>query len=96
MRGYSGGDMGAVPPIENHKNLGFLKTTCPDPLKNHKATEPAFNVGQSLADDGPILAVFGSTHQQKTKQNKKQKTFSKLDPTPKKLSGSAMVDAFYS
>ena len=51
-----GGGHGGWTPLENHKNIGFLRTTCPDPLKNHKATNPAFNVGQSLADDGPILA----------------------------------------
>ena len=31
----------------NHKNIGFLSNTGPDPLKNHKATKPAFNVGPS-------------------------------------------------
>ena len=25
-------------PLENHKNIGFLSKTGPDPLKNHKAT----------------------------------------------------------
>ena len=28
---------------------GFLSNTGPDPLKNHKATKPAFNVGPSSA-----------------------------------------------
>ena len=32
------------PPPENHKNIGFLSNTGPDPLENHKATKPAFNV----------------------------------------------------
>ena len=34
----------------NHKNIGFLGNTGPDPLKNHKSTKngkPAFNVGPS-------------------------------------------------
>ena len=35
------------PPLKNHKNIGFLSDTGLDPLKNHKATEPAFNVGPS-------------------------------------------------
>ena len=35
-------------PLENHKNIGFLSNN-PDPLKNHKATKPAFNVGPSFA-----------------------------------------------
>ena len=25
-------------PLKNHKNIGFLSNTGPDPLKNHKAT----------------------------------------------------------
>ena len=37
------------PPPKNHKNIGFLSNTGPDPLKNHKAAKPAFNVGTSLA-----------------------------------------------
>ena len=34
-----------APPLKNHKNIGFLSNTGLDPLKNHKATNPAFNVG---------------------------------------------------
>ena len=34
-------------PLENHKNIGFHSNTGPDPLKNHKATKPVFNVGTS-------------------------------------------------
>ena len=30
---------------ENHKNIGFISNTDPDPLKNHKATQSVFNVG---------------------------------------------------
>ena len=37
------------PPLKNHKNIGFFSKTGSDPLKNHKATKPAFNVGPSLA-----------------------------------------------
>ena len=40
---------GPISPLENHKNIGFLSNTGPDPLKNHKATKPAFNVGLSSA-----------------------------------------------
>ena len=69
------GDRGVqTPPLKNHKNIGFLCNTVPDPLKNHKATKPAFNGGPSSArqgntiemafllraDDGPFIAVFGS------------------------------------
>ena len=55
-------------PLKNHKIIGFLSNTGPDPQKNHKATKPAFNVGPSSvrqrnaafrwrADDGPLLVV---------------------------------------
>ena len=52
-------------PLQDHKIIGFLSNTSPDPLNNHKATKPAFNVGPSLAFrwwayDGSLLMVFGS------------------------------------
>ena len=47
MSGSRGGGQGVRTPPENHKNIGFLRNTCPDPLTNHKATEPVFNVGPS-------------------------------------------------
>ena len=31
-------------PLRNKKDMGFLSNTSPDPLKNHKATKPAFSV----------------------------------------------------
>ena len=34
-------------PLKNHQNIGFLRNTGPDTLKNHKDTKPAFNVGPS-------------------------------------------------
>ena len=37
------------PPGKNHKYIFFLSNTGPDPLKNHKATKPEFNVGPSSA-----------------------------------------------
>ena len=40
-----GGGRGSGPPLKNHKNIGFLSNSGPDPLKNHEATEPVFNVG---------------------------------------------------
>ena len=57
MCGSSGGTMGPDPPPppppkkkkKNHINIGFLSNTGPDPLKYHKATDPAFNVRPSLA-----------------------------------------------
>ena len=35
---------GSGSPLKNYKNIEFLSNTGPDPLKNHKATKPAFNV----------------------------------------------------
>ena len=44
------GGMGSGPPLKKtQKKLGFLSKTGQDPLKNHKATKPAFNVGPSSA-----------------------------------------------
>ena len=37
------------PPPKYHKNIGSLSNTGPDTERNHKATEPAFNVGLSWA-----------------------------------------------
>ena len=30
------GTGGPDPPLKNHKNIGFLSNTGPDPLKNHE------------------------------------------------------------
>ena len=49
MYGPRGWDRGSGPSIKNQKNVGFLSNTGPDPLKNHKATKSAFNVGPSSA-----------------------------------------------
>ena len=75
---------GGAGGVKNHKNIGFLSNSGPDPLKNYEATEPAFNVGPSSArqrnavliafgwraDDDPLIVVFGSSHphQLKTKR----------------------------
>ena len=40
-----GGTRGPVPG--KITKIGFLSNRGPDPLKNHKATKPAFNVGPS-------------------------------------------------
>ena len=34
-------------PLNDHKKIGFLSNTGPDPLTNRKATEPEFNVRPS-------------------------------------------------
>ena len=36
--------MGSGPPPEKSQNIGFLCNAGPAPLKNYKATKPAFNV----------------------------------------------------
>ena len=44
-----GGGQGIWTPTVKSKNIRFLSNTGPDPLKNNKATKPAFNVGPSSA-----------------------------------------------
>ena len=39
-----GGGQGIRTPLKIHRNIGFLSNTGPGPMKNHKATKPAFNV----------------------------------------------------
>ena len=43
-----GGGRGSGLPLNNHKAIGFLSKTGPDPLENHKATKLVFNVGPSI------------------------------------------------
>ena len=72
------------PTLKKHKTIGLLINTGPDPLKNHKAAKPAFNVGLSSACQRnacrPMMAPFNgiwilSPHQLK-------KTLPKLGWTP--------------
>ena len=44
-----GGSRGSRTPLKNRKSIGFLSNTGLDPLKNHKAIKPEFNVGPSSA-----------------------------------------------
>ena len=53
-RGGGGGGAGGPDPLKITKNIGFLSNTGPDPLKNHKATKPEFNVGSPSAR--PMIA----------------------------------------
>ena len=53
QRGIGGPD--PPPPLKITKNIGSL--TGPDPLKNHKATEPAFNVRPLSARQRNINAM---------------------------------------
>ena len=41
------GGQGVRTPPEKSQNIGFRRNTGPDPLKNLKATKPAFNNGPS-------------------------------------------------
>ena len=47
------------PESLNSQAIGFLRNTGQDQMKNHEASKPAFNVGQSAfrwrANDGPLL-----------------------------------------
>ena len=72
MGGSRGGTGGPdPPPLNNHKNIGFLSNTCLNPLENHKSTKLAFNVRplsalQQMtfrwrADGGPLIVVLGSS-----------------------------------
>ena len=38
-----GNGFGSTPSLGNHNDIGFLSNTGSGPLKNHKATKPAFN-----------------------------------------------------
>ena len=45
--------------LENHKAKGFLSNTGPDPLKNHNANKPAFNMSHHrLASETPLQWHF--------------------------------------
>ena len=76
------------PPLTNHKNIGFLSITGPDPLENHKATKPEFNVGPSFGmpanAGGPMMASlkcnFLSSLAPHQIKKKRCLCFSMLDP----------------
>ena len=92
-----GGGAGGPHPPEKSQNIGFLSNTGLDPLKNLKATKPAFNVGPSLArqgnaismvfrwqaDDGLLIVVHvsGSSLPSSTKIKTIKKTLSKVSKT---------------
>ena len=49
MQGSRGEGAEQVPPLKNHKAIGFFSNTGPDPVENHKAAKPAFKFGPSSA-----------------------------------------------
>ena len=55
------GGQGSGPPMKNHKNIGFLCYSGPDPLKNQHS------MLRWLADDGQLIVVFGSSLPSSTK-----------------------------
>ena len=60
MGGLRGGQGVQIPPPpEKSQNIGFLSNTGPDPMKNHKATKPAFNVEPSLDRQRKAICVNG-------------------------------------
>ena len=102
MRNQSGGP-GSAPPLKNHKKLGFLSSTGLDPLKNHKATKPEFNVWPSSARQrtpfkrsfagGPMMAhlVWHLDPLSPSSTTKNPIKTVKMGPPLTKLSGSAHV-----
>ena len=87
------GGQGFRTPLKNHKNIGFFINTGLDPLKNHEATKPAFNVGPDhrYANDGPLIVVFVPSLPSSTKKNQ-TKIPVKFGPPLTKLSGSSHND----
>ena len=85
-----GGGRGPT-PSEKSQIIGFLSDTGLDPLKNHKATKPAFNLGLSSAVDCPLRVVFGSFLPPQTKKERKEKNVVEVGSPLTKLSGSAHV-----
>ena len=98
MGGSRGGTGGPdPPPLKNHKNIGFLRKTGPDPLKITKLPSQHSMWGPSSArqrnaismafrwraDDGLIKEVFGFYNPPSIKKN-----FIEFEPHLKKLSGS--------
>ena len=81
MYGSRGGDRVSGPPLKNHKNIGFLGNTGPEPLKNLKLPSWAI-IGPPakrhftfcwMANDGPLIVVFGFLNPSSLKQKKKKK-----------------------
>ena len=92
------GSRGGGGQAENSQNIGILSNTGPDPLQNHKATKPAFNVGPakhhlngvSLA--GRWWADFSSIWREK-KLDPLWKNF--LDPHMSSLGGIFLLFKFW-
>ena len=53
------GDRGSGPPLENHKNIEFLRNTGQDPIENHKATKTTFIVGSGVTMTKKVAYFIG-------------------------------------
>ena len=86
MRGSREGDRGSGPPppphLKNHKNIGLLSTTGPDPLKITKLLiKPVSMLGHHPhTSETPFNLYPSSTKKQK---HNKKKTLLKLTPYDK-------------
>ena len=77
---------GTGPPLKIHKTIGFLSNTGLDPLKNHKATKPAFHVRPTSAfrwraDGGTLVFWYldpSSPHQLKNHKKKQRQSWAPL------------------
>ena len=58
------GENGSRPPLENHKAIGFLSNTGPDPLENKKSYQASIQcwaiIGSPAKRHLNALVVFGS------------------------------------
>ena len=79
------GAQGVRTPWKNHKNIGFLSNTGPEPLLMLGHHRPASETplkwrfaGGPMMDDGSLIVVFRSSSTKK-KKKKKKKTLSKVD-----------------
>ena len=58
--GSRGGDRGSGPPLKNHKNIGFISNTGPDPLKKSQRYKASIQCWAIIgpparrADDDPF------------------------------------------
>ena len=68
------------------EKIGFISKACPDPLKNHKTTKPAFIVG-------PYQCCLNPLSPQENKPN--QKTHQNWTPTRKSFWIGAWMDLIY-
>ena len=74
MRGSRGGK-GGLEPSKKSPNIGFHSNTGLDPLKNHKATKPAFNFGSSSAGSLAKFTYFKDRERVRKSANRLRGTY---------------------